>query len=86
MIQHGFVTVLLPAEFFTVKLTVYFPALPYLCTGSLAVEVLLSPKLHRYDVDDPVLLSKNFTVSGSFPDVGDAKKATTGAFKAFTTT
>jgi len=53
------VLVLLPAAFFTVKLTVYFPALLYLCTGFLAVEYVLSPKLHFQEVGLFALLSVN---------------------------
>ena len=67
-----FVIELLPAAFFTVKLTVYFPALLYLCTGFLAVDVLLSPKLQDQEVGDPVLLSVNVTVSGAFSEIGGA--------------
>ena len=67
-------TVLLPAALVTFRVTVYFPAFVYLCTGFLAVEVYLSPKFQRYDVDDPVLLSVNFTVNGTFPETGDAEK------------
>jgi hypothetical protein len=70
--------VLLPAVLVTVKLTVYFPALVYLCVGFWAVEVLLSPKLHDQEVGDPVLLSVNFTFKGCFPDMSDAVKAATG--------
>jgi hypothetical protein len=51
------VSALLPFVFFTVKQTAYFPALLYLCTGFLAVEVVPSPKLHFHEVCDPVLLS-----------------------------
>jgi len=72
------VLVLLPAEFFTVKLTGYFPALPYLCSGFLLVEVLLSPKFQNQEVGDPVLLSFNSTVIGDFPDLVDTEKAATG--------
>ncbi len=67
---------MLPAEFFAVKVTVYFPALLYLCEGLLSFEVLLSPKSQRYDVGDPVLLSVNLTV---FPDTL-VLNAATGAF------
>jgi len=69
--------VLLPAAFFTVKLTVYFPTLAYLFTGFLDVEVLLSPKFQDLKVGDFVLFSVNITVSDAFPDVLDAENATT---------
>src|SRR5665647_1201128 len=72
-IKLDFVTLLLPAAFVTVKLTVYFPALLYICTGFLSVEVSLSPKFQRYDVGDPLLLSVNLTFNGNVPDVGEAK-------------
>jgi len=70
--------VFLPAAFFTVKLTVYFPALLYLCTGFRVVEVLLSPKFHDQEAGDPVLLSVNFTVRGAFPVMGNAEKEAKG--------
>jgi len=57
MIYPDFVTELLPLAFFTVKLTVYFPALLYLCTGFLDVEYVPSPKFHFHEAGDPVLLS-----------------------------
>lgn len=57
VIYPDFVNELLPLEFLTVKLIVYFPALLHLCTGFLAVDgLLLSPKFKRYDAGDPVLL------------------------------
>ena len=71
--------VLLPTAFLTIKLTVYFPTLLYLCTGFWSVEMLLLPKFQDQEVDDPVLLSVNFTVSGAFPVVGDAEKFATGS-------
>jgi len=73
----------LPAAFFTSKLTVYFPVLLYLCTGFWSVEVLWSPKFQDQEVGDPVLLSVNFTVKSDFPEL-DAEKAAIGDFKAFT--
>ena len=84
VIYPDIVLVLLPLAFLTVKLTVYFPALLYVCTGFLAVEYVPSPKLHFHEVGDPVLLSVNVTFNGAFPEVGDAENAATGAFKAFT--
>ena len=57
MIYPDFVTELLPLAFFAVKLTVYFPALLYLCIGFLDVEYVPSPKLHFHEAGDPVLLS-----------------------------
>jgi hypothetical protein len=85
VIYPDFVTELLPLEFLTVKLTVYFPVLLYLCMGFLAVDgLLLSPKSQRYDAGEPVLLSMNSTVSGALPDIRDAENAATGGIKAFT--
>ena len=78
VIYPDIVLVLLPLAFFTVKLTVYFPALLYVCAGFLAVEYVPSPKLHFHEVGDPVLLSVNCTFNGAFPEVGDAEKAATG--------
>jgi hypothetical protein len=74
------VFVLLPFAFFTVKLTVYFPALLYVCAGFLVVEYVPSPKLHFHDVGLLALLSVNCTFSGAFPDLGEAENAATGAF------
>jgi hypothetical protein len=45
-IYPDFVVVLLPAALVAVKLTVYFPAAEYVCTGYLTVEDVLSPKFH----------------------------------------
>jgi len=70
--------VLLPAAFFTVKLTVYFPVLLYVCAGLLDVEVFPSPKFHFHEVGEPVLSSVNCTFKGAFPEVGYAEKAATG--------
>ena len=69
---------LLPAAFFTVRVTVYFPAFVYLCVGLFAVEVLLSPKFQDQEVGEFLLLSVNCTCNVAFPDVGDAEKAATG--------
>ncbi len=69
---------LLPAAFFTVKLTVYFPALLYVYVGLCFVEVFPSPKFHFQEVCDPVLLSIKVTVNGAFPEVGFAENAATG--------
>jgi hypothetical protein len=85
LIYPDIVLVLLPLAFFTVKLTVYFPALLYVCAGLLDVEYVLSPKFHFHEVGLLVLLSVNFTLSGAFPEVGVAEKAATGAFNSFTT-
>ncbi len=57
----------------------------YLCIGFLTVEVVLSPKSQDQEVGLLVLLSVNVTVSGAFPLSGEAEKAGTGGFKAFTT-
>ena len=78
LIYPDTILVLLSFAFFTVKLTVYFPAAAYLCTGFLAIEYVLSPKFHFYEVGVPVLLSVNVTFSGAFPEVGDAENAAKG--------
>ena len=78
VIYPDIVLVLLPAAFFTVKLTLYFPALLYVCAGFLVVEYVPSPKLHFHDVGAPVLLSVNCTFNGTFPEVEAAEKAATG--------
>jgi hypothetical protein len=64
-----FVVVLLPAALVTLKLTLYFPAIVYLCTGFFWVEYVLSPKLHFHDVGAPVLLSAKATFKGDLPEV-----------------
>ena len=76
---------LLPTGLFTVKLTVYFAALLYICTGFRSVELVPSPKYHFHEVGDSVLLSVKLTLSGSFPEVVYAEKAATGASKELTT-
>lgn len=84
MIYPDIVLVLLPLAFLTVKPTVYFPALLYVCTGFLAVEDVPSPKLHFHELGDPVLLLVNVTFNCAFPEVEDAEKAATGTFKVVT--
>ena len=44
-----------------------------------------SPKVHFHEVGDPVLWSVKLTVRGTFPEVGDAEKAVTGAFETLET-
>jgi len=73
--------VLLPAAFVAVSVTVYFPALEYLCVGLLAVDDVPSPKFHFHEVGVPVLLSVNATVNGIFPEVGDAENSATESWK-----
>lgn len=69
-----------PASFFTVRVTVYLPALVYLCVGFLAVDVILSPKFQDHEVGLSVLLSVNLTVNGFLTLVKDAEKKATGVF------
>ena len=74
-----FVEVLLPPEFFTVELTVNFPAVLYVWTGFLTVELdVPSPKLQFHEVGAPVLESVKATFTGAFPEVGVAEKFATG--------
>ena len=47
MVSGGDGVVLTPSE--TVKRTVYWPALAYVCCGLAAVDVVLSPNVHEYD-------------------------------------
>jgi hypothetical protein len=61
-----------------VKVTVYVPALVYVCTGFFSVELVPSPKVHLYEVGDPVLLSVNTTFSDATPEVGEPENAATG--------
>lgn len=75
------VLVLLPWVFLTVRETVYLPFLVYICKGFLTVEDVPSPKLHLHEVGDPVLLSVNCTLNGTFPEVGDAENAPAGVLR-----
>ena len=75
------VLVLVPLAFFTVKPTLYFPVLLYVCAGFLVVEYFPSPKFYFHEVGTLALLSTNCTFSETFPDLGDAEKAATGAFR-----
>jgi len=81
MIYLDLVSVSVPLAFFAVKVTVYFPVLLYICTGSLAVENVPSPKLHFHEAGIPLVLSVNITFSGTFPTAGAAEKSAIGAFK-----
>jgi hypothetical protein len=84
LIRLFLLTELWPAALLTAKLTVYLPAFEYVCTGFFSVEDVPSPKFQFQEVGDPVLLSVNVTINGSFPGAGDAEKAATGGLKAFT--
>jgi len=68
----------MPVALVTLRVTVYFPALEYLCVGFCLVEIIPSPKSHFHFVGDPVLLSVNLTFNGDFPEVGDAENAAIG--------
>jgi len=70
--------VLLPAAFVAVNVTVYFPALEYLCVGFCRVDDVPSPKSHFHEVGVPVLVSVNTTFNGAFPDVTSLVKLATG--------
>jgi hypothetical protein len=73
---------LLPLVFLTVKVTLNFPALEYVCVGLRDEEVAPSPKFQIREIDDSVLLSTNDTFNGFFPDVTLAENAALGAFMA----
>jgi hypothetical protein len=51
-----------------------------LCTGFCAFEEVPSLKVHSQEVGDPVLVSVKFTISGAFPESGDAEKLATRGF------
>ncbi len=76
---------MLPFSLLTVNVTVYNPALSYVCVGFSAVERVPSPKFHFLEVGAPVLSSVNLTARGAFPEDGDAEKAATGVSKPFET-
>jgi hypothetical protein len=71
------VILVLPVAFLTVKVTVYAPAVEYLCDGFLRVAVPPSPKFQSHEVGELVDVSVNVTVSGIVPDVGEAMKSAT---------
>ena len=71
---------LLPLVFFTVKVTLNFPALEYVCVGLQDDEVAPSPKFQIRETADSALLSTNDTFNGFFPDVALAENAAIGAF------
>lgn len=56
--------------FVAVNLTVYCPALDYVCGGLCSVEDVLSPKLQSHFIGAPVLSSWELTDSGSHPREG----------------
>ena len=84
VIYLGIVLVLLPWLFLAVRETVYLPFLVYVWIGFLTAEKAPSPKAQLHEVGDPVLLSVNVTLRGTFPEVREAEKSATGGFKAFT--
>ncbi len=65
----------LPVAFQTVRVTVYVPAVVYLCDGFLRVAVPPSPKVQAQEVGELVEVSVNVTVSGFVPEVGEAMKS-----------
>ncbi len=73
-----FVSALLPFALLAVNVTLYFPALLYVCTGFFSVELPPSPKVHFHAVGAPVLWSLKLTVRGTLPIAGVAEKAVTG--------
>jgi hypothetical protein len=80
-----FVAVLLPFAFVTVKLTVYFPTLLYVCTGFLVGEFCVpSPKLQFHDAGVPELVSVNVTVNCALPVILLAVNAAAGGLGAVT--
>ena len=51
----------------------------YRCDGFCKLEVVPSPKFHRYDVITPVDASVNWTDNGAVPEVGVPENPATGA-------
>lgn len=64
----------LPVAFQMVKVTVYVPAVVYLCDGFSRVAVPPSPKVQAQEVGELVDVSVNVTISGLVPEVGEAMK------------
>ena len=67
-----------PFVFVAVRLTVYVPAVTYVCVGFWAVDIFPSPKFHDHEVGLPVEVSVNVTKSGFDPDVGVPVNFATG--------
>lgn len=73
-----FVALELPTVFCTVNLTVYFPAVLYVCTGLLTVECVVPSPKSQFQLciaGLPVLWSVKYTVRGATPDTGVAEKS-----------
>ena len=70
--------ILLPAELVAVNLTVYVPALEYVCDGFWEMSALPSPKFQFHEVGVLVELSVNVTVNGALPEVGVPTKLVMG--------
>ena len=80
LIVTVFVALALPAEFFTVKITVYFPAFVNVWETLCVVAVVPSPKFQDHDVGVLVLVSVNVIGLVVVPVVVDAIKEATGSF------
>jgi hypothetical protein len=76
------VTVSTPAPFDAVSVTVYVPAVVYVCTGLRSVDVPPSPKDQAQDVGEFVDESMNLTFSGTLPSLTFEMNAATGAVSA----
>jgi hypothetical protein len=74
LIVTVFVAVALPAAFFTVKLTVYFPAFVNVWETLCVIAVVPSPKFQIHDVGELVLVSVNEIALIVVPVVVDALK------------
>jgi hypothetical protein len=84
-ISPALVTVLLPPAFVEVSVTVYVPAVVYVCTGLCSVDVPPSPNDQAHDVGEFVDASRNCTLSGMFPAVAFAWNIATGIMAAVLT-
>ena len=72
------VTVLLPPVFVAVSVTVYVPAVTYVCDGFSSVEIFPSPNNQIHDVGEFVDRSTNWIVMGAVPVFTVDRKEATG--------
>jgi hypothetical protein len=78
-IQSALVTVLLPPALVAVMVTVYVPAVEYVCTGFWSEDVVPSPNDQIHDAGEFVDRSTNWTPKGTVPVVTFGMNAATGA-------
>jgi hypothetical protein len=70
--------VVLPAELIAIRVTVYVPAVMYVCDGFSSVDVFPSPNDQTHEVGELIEESTNWTVSGAVPEVTVDRNEATG--------